>query len=218
MAFIQWLLSLFKLAQNQLPESPKELLGYMDQNKLRLAIIVGHEKKSPGAKLYGTNMYEYQFHTKTAQMMAEEAKRTGRIEPIVIFRDGIGIEGTYKKAMAEKCDVAIELHFNAYNGEVAGTSTLCSPDNNDIEFAHIIQNAMCRVFNRNGLSRGVRTLSRGSRGSRNVFSFPNGYNCLIEPVFGDNPKEAKMLIENQYALAVALVQAVLLWAQKKDMV
>ena len=218
MNFIQWLLSFFKPAHLQLPADGRELCGPTEQNKLRLAIIVGHEKKSPGAKLFGTDMYEYQFHTKTAQIMKQEALRSGRIEPVVIFRDGIGIEGTYKKAMAEKCDVAIELHFNAYNGEAFGTSTLCSPDNNDIEFAHMIQNAMCRVFNRNGLSRGVKTLSRGSRGSRNVFSFPNGYNCLIEPAFGDNPKEAKMLIENQEALAVALVQAVLFWAQKKDMI
>ncbi len=81
-AFIQWILSFFKAVQ-QLPPGTHELPGIGDANKLRLAIIVGHEKKSPGAKLYGTSLYEYQYHTKTAELMREEAIRSGKIEPVV---------------------------------------------------------------------------------------------------------------------------------------
>lgn len=218
-SFIQWLKSLFAPKPKQLPSPDgRELPAVGEHRKIRLAIIVGHTKASPGASLAGTKQCEYQYNTEVAEIMADEARRIGSIDPVIIFRDGVGIEGAYKKAIAEKCDAAIELHFNAFNGRADGTEALCTSDLNDVEFAHIIQNAMCRVFARAGQSRGVKAIAKSARGGGNVHSFPGGVNCLVEPAFGDNPREARMLIDYKVAYASALVQAVNLWATKKDLV
>jgi hypothetical protein len=140
------------------------------------------------------------------------------IDVVVIYRDGVGISGAYKKAIDADCDCVIELHFNAFNAKATGTLTLCTTEPKDIEFATLIQEAMCAVFGRSSFSRGLSKLARGARGGQNVHSFPVGPNCLVEPFFGDVLSEEKLAIEKQRDYAAALVHAVRRWARSKELI
>lgn len=201
-----------------LPGSDRETPAPGEGRFVKLGIIVGHTKAAPGAKLAGTSQYEYHYNTEVAQIMAAEAKRRGNVIPVIITRDRGGISGAYREANKQQCDVVIELHFNAFNGKADGTVTLCTPDLTDVEFAHIVQNAMCRVFGRSGLSRGVKAIARSARGGGNVHAFPQGRNCLVEPFFGDNPREVALAQKLKVDYAHALVHAVIIWATKKDLI
>lgn len=178
----------------------------------KLVVIVGHEKKAKGATLHGGGS-EYEYNNQVADFMIAHAKaQYPMIEIQKIMRDGVGISGAYKKALAAKPDACIELHFNAYNGKALGTETLSSIDEQDKIFAGIIHKGTCKVFNRDGLSRGVKVLSRSARGGQSLYSLPGYANCLVEPFFGDNPGEAKAAREKQKTYAEALVDAFVLWA------
>ena len=161
---------------------------------------------------------EYDYNTEVARLMEAAARKLGSIQTVICLRDGVGISGAYRKAIEAGADAVIELHFNAFNGAASGTETLCTSDLTDVEFAHIIHGAICKVFSRGGSSRGVKAISRSGRGGQNLHAFPAGVNCLVEPGFGDHRDDAAMLIERREAYAEALIAAVNLWAIKKDLI
>lgn len=141
------------------------------------------------------------------------------LEMKTILRDDIGIAGAYKIARESLCDCVIELHFNAFDGKAMGTSTLCTPDLSDLAFAKTVHQAMCNLFKRMGRDdRGVKAISKATRGGSNVHGFPGGVNCLVEPVFGDNLAEAKLLLANKDKYAWCLVDAVALWAKQASLI
>ena len=209
--------------QNKFPEpsgNDPELPDANDKGKVKVAVIVGHTKDAPGAVMAAPyNKTEYDFNTGIANAMLKFAQANyPQLDLVIIFRDGIGISGAYAKARALLCDVAIELHFNAFDGKASGSEVLCTPDSNDVEFAQIVQKMICEVFSRNGESRGVKTLSKDARGGRNVHSFPGGANCLVEPFFGDNPVEASLAMSHYDEYSEALVRAVAHWARQVDLI
>lgn len=233
-AIIEWLKSLFikkiyvptppvKIAEppaSSMGELPTPSLGA--RGSFKLGVVVGHEKKAPGAKMAAPyNLHEYPFNTEIARLMHEYALKRygGMVKVDIFFRDGVGIWGAYQNAIKGLCDCVIELHFNAFNGKAFGTETMCSPDSNDVQFAHIVQKAMVQLYKREGKGdRGVLTISKSARGGGNVHSFPGGVNCLVEPFFGDNPTEAKMGMELKKEYAACLVDAAVQWARKVDLI
>lgn len=197
------------------PRPPRETPSPVESSIIKLAVIVGHEKKAPGARMTnGKSEYDYNSEVATLMKLAAKAK------PVVvetIFRDRIGISGAYEKAAKLGADCVIELHFNAFNTVVHGTETLCTADARDVEFAGIVHEKVCEVFQRNGLSRGVKKLARSARGGNNVHSFAAGVNCLVEPFFGDNREDARLASILQTAYAKALVEAVEAWGIRKEL-
>jgi hypothetical protein len=201
--------------QKELPKPKRETPGLNETATLVIGLIVGHEKAAPGASMVsGTSEYSYNSHI---AWLAQEyvAKVLNNVRLHVIFRDGIGISGAYRKADDLKCDCVIELHFNSANKQATGSETLCSMETKDIEFASLMQTRMCTVFERNGLSRGVKQLTRSSRGGQSVYSFPNGVNCLVEPFFGDVKSECDLAITKQAQYAKGLIDVCLQWANAK---
>lgn len=192
------------------------------KQKVKLGIIVGHTKTSPGATFFNkTN--EYVYNSEIARLMVEICKtKVLPIDPSIIFRDGIGIAGAYAKAFAQGCDAVIELHCNAYNAKARGTLTYVSSNTEDVEFAHEIQKAMVSVFGTDGRpvtkekGRGVQVISRSDRGGSNVYAYPGMPNCLTEPAFCDEQQDCKLLMDKKWEYANGLLNAVVLWATKKD--
>lgn len=223
--FINAIKSLFVKTQIQEP-SPEviepvgpELPDASHLGRIRLGLIVGHERKSSGAELHKSqgSMSEYDYNSDLAKRIEKLAdKKIVQVE--IIHRDGIGILGACKKAKDLKCDVVIELHFNGFNGVVTGTSTLCSQEPRDRDLAQIVQKIMCQVFERKGNSRGVKVLSRGDRGALNVMSIEGIANCLVEPFFGDVESEALMAVQKKDEYALSLLAAVLLWGRRVGMI
>ena len=206
----------------QLPEPDPggvELIHANEDGMVKLALIVGHTAHDQGADLFGAGYGEYQYNKKVAEAAKQYAEKTygKKVQVEIIFRDGIGILGAYAKAKELLCDVCIELHFNAADSKAQGTETLCTPDVNDIDFAHIVHMAVCRVLGRQGTSRGVKVLSKSARGATNVYSFAGGANCLVEPFFGDNKDDATNGLIKYEEYAKGLVEATVLWARKNDL-
>lgn len=176
------------------------------EGEATIGLIVGHTKKAPGAS-FALGGNEYDYNSDVARIAKAYCDVNFRnVKTHIIFRDGVGISGAYKKAEKLKCDVVIELHFNAFNRQVTGTETLSTTHVGDKAFGLEIQKMMCKVFNRQGLSRGLKPISRSTRGGRNVYSFA-GYNCLVEPFFGDAPSEARLANEKKEEYAEGLIEA-----------
>lgn len=187
--------------------------------RVRLAVIVGHTKKSQGATMAKPlGMSEYVYNSKVAALMERHAAKFKGLEIKTFFRDIGGIKGAYGDAIKWDADIAIELHFNAFNGKAVGTTNLCTPSSDDLAYATEIQKAMCEVFGRSGMSRGVKAIARADRGGGNVHSFPNGPNCLVEPAFGDNIAEAEMLVDRAEAYALAMVRTSYEWSQSRKLI
>lgn len=186
-----------------------------------LALVIGHTRKRSGATgTYPISASEYEFNQGVADLVARFGESRGH-RVATFYRDIIGIEGAYQQAAEWEPDAVIELHFNAFNGQVKGTETLYS-DTDDAkrvmekEFAEIVQRELCRVFNRKGKEdRGIknRPLSRGERGYWNVNQLFGMPSILIEPFFGDNKQDARMAVENKQEMAEALVLAFEEWKQ-----
>lgn len=189
-------------------EDLRETPGENEILKPVLAVVVGHEKNRPGAALKGTSMYEYQYHTKVADKIKSMASMYN-IDVEVIFRDSIGLSGAYEKVRMLSLDMCVELHFNAFNGKVTGTETLCSNKADDQLYAKEMQNELCRAFERSNMSRGVKTIPRKANGGFACYSLLDIPNCLVEPFFGDVPSEVEMALKNMddYAEAVLIASS-----------
>lgn len=219
---IELISSLFNKNTQALPVEPKRETPDIEELPiLRLGVIVGHTASSPGAySLHGVSEYAYNKMILHEMISYSTSARFGMndIMVIPIYRDLVGIAGAYKKAEEHKCDAVIELHFNAYNGRAVGTETLCTSNLNDLEFANLVHKAVCNVFERAGLSRGVKAIPRSGRGGENVHSFPGGVNCLVEPFFGDNEIDVKLSEIKRKEYAKSLVDATKVWGLKKGLI
>lgn len=174
-----------------------------------LVIIIGHGiGKDKGAwGVSPIDEYEYSFNTEQAGRMAAYAKSIG-LHCTVLNKSGsstaaVGAAATQivKDFGGRGC--VIELHFNSYNGKATGTETLydtAEPDN--ARFAQICQNAMVGVFGR--MDRKIKHDT--GRGGSNLAAV-KVTSCLVEPLFADNPVEARLLKEKREEYARALVDA-----------
>ena len=176
----------------------------------RLAIIVGHTEASPGASaLPPIDRNEYPFNSDIAKLM-EQAARDRGIAARTFFRDGVGIHGAYRAAVAYEADAIIELHFNSFdNSTVRGTETLYSDANeHSARLAELVQQAMVRVFDRSGRAdRGVKMPGPRQRGYTNVTASPGVPSVLVEPFFGSNAADCRLAADNMSDYAGILVQA-----------
>jgi N-acetylmuramoyl-L-alanine amidase len=184
------------------PDAVKEPKG----SKVRLALVVGHEKDRPGALLHGGG-HEYQYNSKVAQRAQAFAKEVlfDELEVFVVYRDGIGISGAYEKVADLDPDAVIELHFNAFNKRVVGTELLYHDDKDkepqvERAFAEHVLSGLYQLFRPNApkeskVLRGAKDLPRGHRGWYNVSRVLDFPSILVEPFFGDTPSDAKLARE-----------------------
>lgn len=182
-----------------------------------LVIVVGHTKKNGGARFCGkTWVDEYDYNSEVAALCEKISENDDRLKVTTIFRDQIGLVGAYEKANRCEPDALISLHFNAYNGAVTGSETLCAPKGRD--FAKWIHKASCEAFNRNGQSRGVKVIPRSSPGGFAVYSCGETPVCLAEPFFGDNQKEAKIAVNSIQDYASALIKYTIRFLESENLI
>lgn len=219
---MKWLKNLWaKLFKKQ---EQRELQAPGEKQKIDLALIIGHDKSDQGAKMVETNETEYMYNSRLAKRVKEIAEKHFPLVNVHIIErpasGPAGIEEAYRIANEDvKADLAIELHFNAFDTKSQGTEVLCASNPNDIELAHIVYKCVCQVFQREGKEdRGVKVVARNARGATNVNSFPGGANCLVEPFFGDSPKDAALGISRFDYYAQGLLKAVDLYGRKMDLI
>ncbi len=168
----------------------------------KLAVVVGHTKRSPGA--FGQApiaQNEYFWNSGLAALMKENAAAHG-LAVEVFYRDNGGIAGAYRRAGEWGADGCIELHFNAATPAASGTETIVVTDVSK-PLAKSVQAAMVETL---GLrDRGVKEPWEG-RGRQSLTQLPVP-SVLAEPFFGSNPGDCHRADEQEDQLAAALVEA-----------
>jgi len=175
----------------------------------RIAIIVGHSQRSPGARgVEPVSTYEYFWNSELAGMISSVASAAG-VQCGLFYRDGIGISGAYQQVVEWAPDTCIELHFNAYNNQVTGTETLYGLYPPSRDWAQHVQAHIAGVFERaeNGGDRGIKLRNLGERGGKSVNQLDTLPSCLIEPYFGDASPDARLARDKRELLARAIVEA-----------
>ena len=150
----------------------------------KLAIVVGHNSKSPGAVRSDTGESEFAFNSRLAAMMQEKADEYGI--DLRIFKRISG--GGYAEVDNWRADASIELHFNsAGDPSASGTETFSSGSSKSLLLAQEVQMEMVDTL---GLkNRGVQVRNSRTKG-RGYLSLVTG-RCpaiLVEPFFGSSSK------------------------------
>lgn len=195
------------------------VMDVLGRKRMKLAIIVGHYPKVKGAHITSPiNMYEYDWNDLFSIDVYREAREAGLDARVFKRPDGM-TRRQIGRAVDEFCGddgIAVELHINAFDRKVKGTETLYDDDPQDNEnFARTMHRHLVAAFDRSGKAdRGIRLVDDGMRGHTNLDSV-HCTSCIVEPVFGDNPSEARLLYKTKYAYARAIVAAVLEWIERR---
>ncbi len=177
-----------------------------DTASSKLAIVVGHTQRSQGASgATPISTTEYIWNKQLAKHIKSIAS-SHNIGCKIFYRDGVGIVGAYKRVKIWEPDSCIELHFNAFNGQVIGTETLYGAYHPSKDWAEAIQQAIIKLYDRNPKSdRGIKQRKIGERGGKNVNQLDTIPSCLVEPYFGDVSSEAVLADDYLIDLAKAIV-------------
>jgi N-acetylmuramoyl-L-alanine amidase len=206
--FFSWLLNLFK--RNKTPQLPRN----PDTPTVeRIAIIVGHTKKQPGAKNY-LGEHEYDWNTKIAKEMYEYIKNYSTKEVGVFRRDGIGRTGVAEKVADWKADLSIELHFNSFKKKAYGCEVLVHKNARNYQhtfrIADELTDALATAFQLKERNEdGVKSITDKDRGAYNLRALIDRqvkYVILVEPCFANiKTAESAAIMEQpqKYAEVVA---------------
>ncbi|QHQ34745.1 N-acetylmuramoyl-L-alanine amidase [Algicella marina] len=181
---------------------------------MKLAIIIGHNSVRQGAN--GTapiSQSEFNFNSEVAEIMDAEATLYGIDAKIFRRRNRTStraeIEEVYGRSDDWGADLSVELHFNAFNGTVRGTETLCGPSQASLQAATSIHMELLDLYDRTvSEDRGLKPYRPGMRGGLSLIS-GRAPAVLVEPFFGDNAAEARLAMDTGIeALAKAYVTGV----------
>jgi N-acetylmuramoyl-L-alanine amidase len=158
---------------------------------------------------------EYLYNSGLAVEVYREARDSG-VECQVFDKTGLSDEGLRDVVEAYGPTCALELHFNAEeSGKARGTETLVREGSPQcLTLAECVHAALISGLARSSKQdRGVKTLHQGDRGFANVNLITHPM-VLVEPAFGSNKDDAKLLMDSERILARALVRGALDFSKK----
>lgn len=176
----------------------------------RIAIIVGHDKDSPGAMAYDDWHTEYYFNSRVG-LRVQSLLQEKNFNAVCFQKQGTD----YFRVKKFQPEVTIELHCNAYDGKTPcyGTEVL-------------IANEFSRPFAENlGLNiakecnfrvRGEKTVKKTCNTDRgfsrllpSLLGIHADIRVIIEPTFIDvETEESKWLLEHNYTYARVLAETI----------
>lgn len=170
-----------------------------------VAICVGHSRiGDKGARSVG-GVSEWAYNKVVADLLKEQLKQRA-IHSIVIDEYP---EESYSKAMnwlsgklkEEKCDIAIELHFNSFTTSLAEGYEYLHYDSSAYgkKLALCLHKAHAESINVQK-DRGVKAIGEGGRGYGFLKRVPPPA-VICEPFFGSSPKEWVLLGDKHAAMA-----------------
>lgn len=178
------------------PVPPENYDSVVDRGpEAKVALVVGHNARQKGAYVKGSlNQFEYDFHNIVADYILEKtwpgltAKRFNRVYAGSYYSE---IREVYGRVNAWKPDLAIEMHFNGYNGKTgysfmlhhhaSDTSRKCAEAMNDV------------FVDATGFDdKGTKALYSGDRGYTSTAKCASPH-VLTEPFFGDYPPHASKI-------------------------
>ena len=182
------------------------------KNLKKVAICVGHSRiGDKGATSVG-GVDEWTYNKKVADLLKSHLRHQG-VQSVVF--DDYPSE-SYSGAMnwlaqsveKEKCDIAIELHFNSYSSSKAeGYEYLhYYTSNNGRRLAECFREAHAETFKVQS-DRGIKAIESGGRGGGFLRSVPPPA-VICEPFFGSCPKEWILFDRKHSLLAGVYSQAI----------
>lgn len=232
MNFFKWIKSLFSKAKpvevKPLENKPIEVKPARNIKKTKIALIVGHTKKSQGAVNFKGET-EFSFNTRIAEKIKKifEDKYPEK-ELKLFFRD----EGYYSTAVVAVgkavgkwgASISMELHFNSFKQIAYGCEILVWDGAEELDktvmLADVITDRISKKFNlkernvykyKDGkIGDGVKVLPSKDRGALNIKACNDAgvkYAMLIEPCFANlESSESKAIFENEDAYAEFLAE------------
>lgn len=191
---------------------------FVPTSKIKVAIIVGHNKKKQGATNY-LDESEWVFNSRIARKLQGKLAALG-IDSVIIFRPyDVGYddqcEAVADEAARLGCTHAISLHFNdassrsAMGVEVLIAKTATEADNKFADiFSDILNEEYGFVERRDD---GVYTISDRHNGSGmiNAVNDKGIITCLVEVCFGGHKtKESELIFEQEDKYVDVLVKSV----------
>lgn len=173
----------------------------------KVAICVGHSRIGDKGACSVGGVNEWCYNKEIADLLQNHLRHQG-IHSIVF--DDYPSE-SYSRAMdwlgqsigKEKCDIAIELHFNSYSSTKAEGYEYLHYEGSQKgkRLATCFLNAHSETF-KVQKDRGVKAVGSGQRGVSFLRSVPPPA-LICEPFFGSSPKEW-ILFENKHALLASV--------------
>lgn len=156
---------------------------------MKVAIVIGHDKTSPGAFSNHLGLSEYIYNSEVASHL-----------PYDVFKRPSGGYKTAMKQLGQDVkgyDLIVELHFNSFNNSANGCETVTYPGNVKAEgfgkeYCRLITNHFC---NKN---RGAKIASVGGRGYWFLHYMP-ATAIILEPFFGDSVESLEFNDPKEYA-------------------
>jgi len=197
---------------------------------MRIALCVGHSRRidHPGVNAQGStndggaisadgSTNEWSFWRHIAYMTKNAIPAWEHDVRVYDVYEG----PSYTAAMTDMasrvrgCDLAIELHYNAYNGRAQGREAFYwHSSTNGEAFARILLDVQGRIMGEEeggGFPfRGVKPATRDTRGAQ-FLRKTHAIACLWEPLFGDNIGEWEFYSQRERLLVDTLVESFREW-------
>ena len=169
---------------------------------MKVALVIGHTEKSPGAcnKLY--NVCEFEFNNRLVTKIS--AVIFDRCEVVVVHRDRYkDLPGKINKLNP---DFVMCFHNNAFNTKATGSETLYyHTSKKGKKIASIFQKKIVAALQLK--DRGIKGKSSEERGGY-VLKYTNAPCIILEPFFIDNDTDYETVIAKYTALIVACSDSV----------
>lgn len=168
---------------------------------MKVALVVGHRKGSPGAVNKTTGISEFAFNSDLAEFIKAAV---GFCQVEVVYRKGyMGLPGKVNELQP---DFIISLHCNAFNKKASGTETLYHHNSSKSKrLAEILQEetvACLGLPDRKIKARGVE--DRGGYLLKNT----NAPCVIWEPFFIDNDEDLIVAQCHKDELALACIESI----------
>ena len=160
---------------------------------MKVAVIIGHDMKSPGA-------YSQELHTSEYMYNSEVASYLHQFD---VYKRPLG--GGYTTQMRslaaelkpKNYDLIVELHFNSFNKSANGCETISYPGNSftkklGAEYCRLVTNKYCTE------NRGAKEGEKGGRGWGFLSLMPAPA-IILEGFFGDHPEALLFKNQKEYA-------------------
>jgi len=164
---------------------------------MKVAVIVGHDKKSAGAYSKSLKISEYVYNSEVASELscvADIYKRpnaNGYKSQMQILANELNPKGY---------DLVVELHFNSFNEKANGTETVGFKGNNHTKY---IGNSFNEKISKHykTINRGHKTSDVGGRGYW-FLKLMDAPALILEPFFGDASEALKFADTKEYACII----------------
>jgi len=162
---------------------------------MKIAVVIGHDKTSPGAYSPHLGQSEYIYNSEVASHLSKIAD---------IYKRPIG--SGYKTQMINLAneinkkdyDLVVELHFNAFNKSANGCEALIFKGN---KYTEKVGQRYCNLITSKykTKSRGVKDISQQNDRGYWFLALMKADAIILEPFFGDNEESLKFKNEAEYA-------------------